>query len=198
MSAISQFGVVVSPPTCRRPTLPELRSIVGVSTIGAKMYTDSDNQISSGEIITAANVGINTSIVYSFIAGSATQTCLNLACLIFNESRLICKSSGVGWIVAPATAQVSRTWYCRNDALLTAQSVTKTCCTQWFVPTVTQLQNPGYCCRTFWDSFSSACYWSSTDLNATYACFVYFTNGGASVRNKSIANCVRAFRCVTY
>jgi hypothetical protein len=198
MSAISQFGVVVSPPTCRRPTLAELQSIVGVSTIGAKMYTDSDNQISSGEIITAANVGINTGIVYTFTAGSGTQTCLNLACIIFNESRLICKSSGVGLIVAPSTAQVSRTWYCRDDALLTAQSVTKTCCTQWFVPTSAQLQDPGYTCRTFWDSFSSTCYWSSTEYNATYASRVNFTNGGLSSGNKGGTHCVRAFRCVTY
>jgi hypothetical protein len=82
--------------------------------------------------------------------------------------------------------------------MLEAQRLTQTCCTQWFVPTVGQLQNPGYCCRTFWDSFSSASYWSSTDFNATNACSVGFTNGIASLSLKSNAFGVRAFRCVTY
>jgi hypothetical protein len=118
--------------------------------------------------------------------------------LATNGSRLICKSAGVGWIVAPSTTQVSRTWYCRNDAIIEAGRVTQTCCTQWFVPTVTQLQNPGYCCRTFWDSFSAACYWSSTESTAPNGCFVNFNAGYANNSGKTSGICVRAFRCVTY
>jgi hypothetical protein len=82
--------------------------------------------------------------------------------------------------------------------MLEAQRLTQTCCTQWFVPTLTQLQNPGYCCRTFWDSFSSTCYWSSTENNANSACVVLFFNGGADSISKDFTSCVRAFRCVTY
>jgi hypothetical protein len=112
---------------------------------------------------------------------------------------LICKSSPTRWVVAPNTSEVSRVWNSRNDANTTAQSVSG--CTGWFVPTVTQLQNPGYTCRTFWDSFSSTLYWSSTENNATFACTVCFNNGNAcnSYKNFSPGGvCVRAFRCVTY
>jgi hypothetical protein len=167
MSLVSQFGA----DKCRRPTLAELQSIVGFSTVGATMYTETDNQ---------------------------TGAFIDTTKLATNDSRLICKSAGVGWIVAPSITQVSRTWYCRDDALLEAQLFTQTCCTQWFVPTVTQLQNPGYCCRTFWDSFSSAFYWSSTERNAAYGCAVCFANGSVSGLQKDTTRCVRAFRCVTY
>ena len=156
---------------CRRPTLAELQSIVGFSPIGATMYTETDNQTGA------------------FIDTTKLET---------NGSRLICKSAGVGWIVAPSTTEVSRSWYCRNDAMLEAQQFTQTCCTQWFVPTLTQLQNPGYCCRTFWDSFSPTRYWSSTVFNATAACVVCFDSGVAGGLNKGSYYCVRAFRCVTY
>jgi hypothetical protein len=112
---------------------------------------------------------------------------------------LICRAGGVGWIVSPYSTEVSRSWYLRNDANTTAQSVSG--CTGWFIPTVSQLQNPGYLCRSFWGPspcFSSAAYWSSTETNASYACFVCFASGSAGVSGKTNATCVRAFRCVTY
>jgi hypothetical protein len=109
---------------------------------------------------------------------------------------LICKNGGVAWIVAPNTSEVSRTWALRNDAVTTATACTST--DTWFIPTVSQLQNPGYSCRTFWDSFSSTRYWSSTEGNATNACYVLFNIGNANYGNKAYTRCVRAFRCVTY
>jgi hypothetical protein len=109
---------------------------------------------------------------------------------------LICKSSPTRWVVAPNTSEVSRCWDLRGDANTRAQQVSG--CTGWFVPTVTQLQNPGYTCRTFWDSFSASLYWSSTECDISFACFVYFTNGNAFHLTKAIPSCVRAFRCVTY
>lgn len=169
MSAISQFGQ--GGLACRRPTLAELQSIVGFSTLGTIMHTDTNNQ---------------------------TAAFIDTIKLSTNGSRLICKSAGVAMIVAPSTTQVGRTWYCRDDAKLIAQQITQTCCTQWFVPTIGQLQNPGYACRTFWDTFSSRFYWSSTERNASYACLVGFGTGGAGFDRKSRTYCVRAFRCVTY
>jgi hypothetical protein len=109
---------------------------------------------------------------------------------------IICKSGGVNWIVAPNTSEVGRIWNSRNDANTTAQQVSG--CTGWFVPTRTQLQNPGYNCRTFWDSFSCANYWSSTEYDATRACTVSLTNNFGNTLIKSCPQCVRAFRCVTY
>jgi hypothetical protein len=109
---------------------------------------------------------------------------------------IICKSGSIAYIVAPSSAEVSRTWYLREGAIICSGCCTTT--TGWFVPTLSQLQNPGYTCRSFWDSFSSTIYWSSTEYTATYACFVNFNNGSASFSNKTCTCCVRAFRCVTY
>jgi hypothetical protein len=126
-------------------------------------------------------------------------------------SALICKAGGTAWIVAPFCTQVSQTW---NNSTTTA--VGNKCCVcdfptlctrmiscgftpaDWFVPTPAQLQNPGYVCRTNWDTISTAFYWSSTEVSAVYACRVCFTNGNAGNGNKALTYCVRAFRCVTY
>jgi hypothetical protein len=109
---------------------------------------------------------------------------------------LICKAGGCAWLVAPEPAQVSRTWYCRQDAAILAESATGS--SGWFIPTLSQLQNPGYICRTFWDSFSSAIYWSSTEGNTTHACGVNFSNGFACSSSRNSTDSVRAFRVVTY
>ena len=103
---------------------------------------------------------------------------------------------GTAWIVASLNTEVSRNWYCREDAVTKANACTG--CTGWFVPTRTQLQNPGYTCRTYWDSFSSTVYWSSTEAGAPTACDVDFATGLATSSPKALTNCVRAFRCVTY
>ena len=110
---------------------------------------------------------------------------------------LICRTGGsVAWIVAPASSEVGRTWYCINDAVTTATNCTSV--TGWFVPTCGQLQNPGYCCRTYWDSCSSTFYWSSTQNGSGYGWTVRFTDGLTSGNFKVNTNCVRAFRCVIY
>ena len=112
---------------------------------------------------------------------------------------LICKASPLRWVVSPYSAEVGRTWYLRNDANTTAQSVSG--CTGWFVPTFSQLQNPGYLCRSFWGPspcFSSDRYYSSTEFTANRAYHMCFPDGNAGSRYKTNPYCVRAFRCVTY
>ena len=109
---------------------------------------------------------------------------------------LICRSGGTVWIVAPASTEVTRTWHCRNDAVTTAES--NAACGDWFVPTCGQLKNPGYTCRTYWDSCSSGLYWSSTH-NLYCAWGVNFDTGTTYITNNlQWSCCVRAFRCVTY
>jgi hypothetical protein len=125
--------------------------------------------------------------------------------------RLFCKSLGIAWIVAPAATQVSATWngssgtivgnkpnvsdWSSLNTALTNGGLTPT---QWFVPSVTQLQS-GYACKTYWDSCSCGAYYSSsTEANAALACSVNFTNGTANFYDKALPTCVRAFRCVTY
>ena len=128
-------------------------------------------------------------------------------------STTICKAGGVAWIVAPATTtQVSATW---NGT--TTELVGDKCCVcdwsslcsamvsagfnpgDWFVPSVSQLQNPGFVCRTNWDSFSSPFYFSSTEIDATgaYGMCLNCTVQPCGLL-KSGPWCVRAFRCVTY
>ena len=109
---------------------------------------------------------------------------------------LICQSGGVRWVVAPSSSEVSRTWYLRNDANTTAQSVSG--CTGWFVPTCGQLQNPGYTCRTYWDSYVANRYWSSVEYSATNAWGATLVNGTTFSGFKTSLYRVRAFRCVTY
>ena len=128
-----------------------------------------------------------------------------------DKSTIICKEGGCAWIVAPATTQVSATW---NGT--TTELVGDKCCvchwptlcsamvsagfnpSDWCVPSLTHLQCPGYICRENWDSFSATCYWSSTEVNATCACFVNYNSGNANGFLKTFTYCVRAFRCVTY
>jgi hypothetical protein len=128
-------------------------------------------------------------------------------------SKIICKNIGVAWIVAPSCTQVSSTW---AGGQYNSTQVGDKCCIcewpglntrllncgfnpcDWFVPSVSQLQNPGYVCRTNWDTFSATDYWSSTELNATSAYSVNYNNGSTNSSSKAGASCVRAFRCVTY
>ena len=110
---------------------------------------------------------------------------------------IICKASSVAWIVSPYISEVSRAWANIADANTRAQAVSG--CTGWFVPTVTQLQNPGYTCRTLWDlCTNSTCYWSSTQTNTYFACRVCFATGLVSSEAKTNTMCVRSFRCVSY
>ena len=139
----------------------------------------------------AGYVGINT---YSFTTENVPPLGAS-----YEGGFLICCSSPTRWVVSPYAAEVSRNWYNRNDANTLAQSVSG--CTGWFVPTSPQLQNPGYCCRSFWGPspcYSPTYYWSSTENGSGYACSVSFFNGSAYIDLKANTCCVRAFRCVTY
>jgi hypothetical protein len=130
-------------------------------------------------------------------------------------SSIICKSGGTAWIVAPACTQVSSTW---AGGQYNSTQVGDKCCisewsglethlincgfnpSDWFVPSLSQIQNPGYVCRTNWDSFyvSSGCYWTSTEVNATCASTIRYSDGIVLSGTKTAAIGVRAFRCVTY
>lgn len=112
---------------------------------------------------------------------------------------LICKASGISWIVSPRCAEVSRCWYFRCDATERATAVSGNLSTLfWFVPTCSQLQNPGYVCRTNWDSFSVANHWSDDSSGTQTGSVVRFNDGGGTFSNKLTVNCVRAFRYITY
>jgi hypothetical protein len=112
---------------------------------------------------------------------------------------LMCMASSNLWIVAPSSTEVARDWYNRSDAVTTANS--NAACGDWFVPSVTQLQNPGYVCRTYWDSVCpTRRYWSNTECRPDAAWSVNVgDDGAASYFLKTHSTCkVRAFRCVSY
>ena len=111
---------------------------------------------------------------------------------------VICASSNVYWISAPASSEVTRNWYDRNDAVTRAQQVSS--CSGWFIPNINSLQNPGYTCRTYWESHSYSRYFSDTERpgDARYACIVNFDSGSSTFTFKSTTSCIRAFRCVSY
>lgn len=125
--------------------------------------------------------------------------------------RLFCKSGGTAWIVALSSTQVSAQWNggsgstfagskpCVSNwpTLNTALTNAGLTPSQWFVPSIGQLQS-GYACRTYWDSFNFAGYWSSTDSTNYSACNVWFNGAGLDTNTKGSVMCVRAFRCVTY
>ncbi len=158
----------------------------------------------SGITTTLTNALINT---YSFTTATVP---INLGDS-YEGGFLICKASPVRWVVSPYSTEVQRNWFDRNDANTTAQSVSG--CTGWFVPTISQLLNPGYCCRSFWGP--APCYtppgfyWSSTEVpGSNYnpylpylfynACMLRMYTGQQLTAYSSNPYRVRAFRCVTY
>jgi hypothetical protein len=128
-------------------------------------------------------------------------------------SKIICKAGGTAWIVAPNCVQVGSQW---AGGQYNSTQVGDKCCIcewpglntrllecgfnpcDWFVPSRDQLNNPGYVCRTQWDTFASTRYWSSTEFSVSNACVQNFTNGSIYTRTKASTYCVRPFRCVTY
>ena len=144
----------------------------------------------------------------------AIARCCALSCATRDGSRLICKSNGGAWFVAPNCTQVSSQW---AGGQYNTTLVGNKCCIfewptlntlllqcgfnpcDWFVPSSGQLNNPGFVCRTRWDTFTATNYWSSTETTATGAYLRYFASGACNPGcNKAGFSNVRPFRCVTY
>ena len=131
---------------------------------------------------------------------------------LVDGSYLICKAGGTAWFAAPTSTQISVQW---ANGQYNSTAVGDKCCvsewgtlgsllsacqytpTEWFVPSQTQLQNPGYTCRANW-SFTNNTYRSSTEFNATNAGSLCFLTNCTGFPSKSTTFLVRAFRCVTY
>lgn len=120
----------------------------------------------------------------------------------FGGGYLICQSAGIRWVVAPASSEVVSDWPSRNAAVTNAQQVSG--CTGWFIPNRFQLQNPGYVCRGYWDSYSTDpnVYWSSDVATPVFWPRAYWVkvgdNGCIQAVGQHYTAAARAFRCVTY
>jgi hypothetical protein len=92
---------------------------------------------------------------------------------------------------------VRRCWYCRDDAVTVANSCMGSC--GWFVPSCGQLQNPGYTCRTYWNSYCNEIYWSSSEYNLRAGWWVDMSTGvtawDGGFYGKNNVRPIRAFRC---
>lgn len=77
---------------------------------------------------------------------------------------ICCGPSTCKWFVAPSCTQITTNWRGGSgctDAINCANSLMGSC--GWFVPSCGQMQNPGYCCRTYWDTYNSSSYWTTSD-----------------------------------
>jgi hypothetical protein len=140
------------------------------------------------------SAGGNSELIdnYNFTVGEEIDPPLSL-----EGGFLICRCGGNNWIVAPSSTEVSRTWHLRNDANTRAQQVSG--CTGWFIPNCAQLQNPGYTCRNYWDSYSCGPYWTNCQAHPAFGIDLNMGTGVVGgFTHKNTVNCVRAFRCVTY
>ena len=124
-----------------------------------------------------------------------------VGCTVRGGGNVFYKSGGIIWIVAPSTAQVTSRWpmgYCNGDSGATPNQARRiTGRSGWFIPDVGMLQT-AYSCRTYWDTYSSAVYWTSSESNSSGACNMNFYFGAAGYGLKSNGCCVRPFRVVCY
>ena len=139
---------------------------------------------------------------------TSNQVC-NICCIHYSSGLRCCafgslvqggylfaKQGGLAWIVARSSREVIRTWYNRNDAVTVAQQ--GNACGDWFVPSRIDLVL-GQDCKSFWDSYTAAAYWSSAEISPSRAWEVNFDYGGFFDGDAKINNFrVRAFRRVSY
>ena len=112
----------------------------------------------------------------------------------YASGNLICKASNNLWIVAPISTEVGASQATTYNAVLCAVSVTGV--TGWFVPTLSQLQNPGYTCKTYWDVEPTSWY-RACDAAGGVNMANGYTRGGFGYDANNVW-CTRAFRCVIY
>jgi hypothetical protein len=106
-------------------------------------------------------------------------------------------SNGLALLVSPASTEVVCSWSKEFPEVFEKLRSQGFNSSQWFIPTQEQL-NLAYENPEVRRNFSSACYWSSTEFNATGAYIQDFFDGSIFPYSKTNSVRVRAFRCVTY
>jgi hypothetical protein len=150
-----------------------------------------------------------------WVATPGALNSLAIACpvgtVLPDGSVSICKAGGTVWIIAPISTEASQSWN-NNSASLVGNkpcvSDWPTVCSKmitsgfnpsdWCIPSASNLNNPGYICRSRWDSFTATSYWSSTETSASNACRQNFSDGALVGIAKTNSFNVRAFRTVNY
>jgi len=113
---------------------------------------------------------------------------------------LFAKDGSSAWIVAPNAYTVSRSWYCRNDAVTLANDAFGS--GDWFVPNLSELLYASNY-KEFWDTYSTSTtsHWSSsacgtTNASSSWSVVVCRSCSCGTFNNN--ARTVRAFRRVFY
>ena len=105
------------------------------------------------------------------------------------------KENGLALLVAPISTDVYVTWSKDFKEVFNKLEKKGFNPSQFFIPTKEQLN---LAWETIPQHFASTFYWSSTEFNATSACYQSFRTGYIGSNSKTTTGCVRAFRCVTY
>jgi hypothetical protein len=112
-------------------------------------------------------------------------------------SIVIKKENGLALVVAPKSTQVECQWTRQFSEVFDKLSSKGFIPSQWFVPTLEQLQLAYKVIdRCYLDDSIRGCFWTSSELDAYYACGV--ANGSRYNFKKNNPNCVRVFRCISY
>lgn len=111
---------------------------------------------------------------------------------LFQGGYVMCKTPSVLWIVAPPAATFNTNYNNRTTATTCAQTVTGY--SGWFYPSLGQLQNPGYICRSNWPQGFAKTWGNAQGQNN-----VVNSNGSIGGENPAHTG-IRAvaFRTVTY
>lgn len=139
-------------------------------------------------------------------AGNCTCLCctnVGLACTgaSVNDCKgffICCGPSTAKWFIAPSCTETCRGWYGRPAAL----TLTETCmgCCGWFISNCDVSSNPGFSCRSYWDSYQTAAsYWTATASSSFGPIFgICMTNGSFDCISRYGGDCrwIRHLRCL--
>jgi hypothetical protein len=119
----------------------------------------------------------------------------NVGDTLEDGSIVLKKKNGIALLVAPKSTVVRCSWSKEFSEVFDKLHEEGFNPSQWFVPTVEQLH---LAYKVMPEEFSSSHYWSSSERNASTACFVNFFNGIQNSYNKSTILFVRSVRCVVF
>jgi hypothetical protein len=120
----------------------------------------------------------------------------NVGDTLGDGSIVLKKENGLALLMAPKNTEVEAEWSKEFPEVFEKLKSNGFNPSQWFVPSIEQLK---LAYRNVPNDFSyTSFYWSSTECNATDAYTVNFNSGVAYTSLKTLTNCVRAFRCITY
>jgi len=120
----------------------------------------------------------------------------NVGDTLEDGSIVLKKENGIALLVAPKSTEVRCSWSKEFKPVFDKLKEEGFNSSQWFVPTVQQLQ---LAYKVMPEEFRSTFYyWSSSESLASDACCVNFSNGNQFYNGKGNTICVRSVRCVVF